>query len=588
MIVSRLAGTYRRATFKKEPKMSTQLSENQMETVASPMPTPDDFPVTWEDPADAGLFWLQQRMHFPEPMLPLDEWFLRSEFEGATRAAQVYDLPIFGKGRRFNTYAYAAIAPLPLSPEEFAERQGPSQEKLTTAMGSLAQTWQEQHLPEIQHYVDAWAAFDLKAASTAELIAHLNESIAWRDRLWDIHFLVWFPAYTAVSLFEDLYCDLFGAEKIFEAYQLLQGFHSTAIETFHALWQLSRQISSTPQVKQIFEDLSIDEIPAALEGSAQGRAFLAELRAFLQAYGQRSDKWVFSDPSWIEDPSPPIKNLKDYMAQPDRDPMAEMADLAAGREERLALIRAELRDHPQPVVDHFEFILKAAQEGSVLTEDHDFWINGLALYPVRRLLLEFGHRFAEAGALAQRDDIFYLTLDEIAATALALPKIDRRSLIAGRQAEIAYFRGIQPPPALGTPPEGPPADDPVSRAIGKFFGAPPQPSADPNLLFGNAGSPGTARGPARVITSLSESARLQPGDVLVATTTAPPWTPLFATAVAVVTDTGGILSHCAVVAREYGIPAVVGTGIATSVFQDGQMVEVEGHTGTVRIVETGF
>jgi pyruvate,water dikinase len=116
-----------------------------------------------------------------------------------------------------------------------------------------------------------------------------------------------------------------------------------------------------------------------------------------------------------------------------------------------------------------------------------------------------------------------------------------------------------------------------------FWGAPPRPATDPDVLAGNAGSPGVARGPARVIRSITEAVKLQPGDVLVAETTAPPWTPLFALAAAVVTDTGGILSHCAIVAREYAIPAVVGTGLATTTIQDGQLVEVDGNAGLVRL-----
>jgi pyruvate,water dikinase len=86
--------------------------------------------------------------------------------------------------------------------------------------------------------------------------------------------------------------------------------------------------------------------------------------------------------------------------------------------------------------------------------------------------------------------------------------------------------------------------------------------------------------------SLKDADRLQRGDILVAETTAPPWTPLFATAAAVVTDTGAILSHCAVVAREYGIPAVVGTGVATHLIQDGQWIEVDGDSGLVRALES--
>ena len=107
---------------------------------------------------------------------------------------------------------------------------------------------------------------------------------------------------------------------------------------------------------------------------------------------------------------------------------------------------------------------------------------------------------------------------------------------------------------------------------------------DGQALKGVAGSAGVVRGPAKVVRSLAEAARLQPGDVLVTERTLPPWTPLFGIAAAVVTDIGGVLSHCAIVAREYRIPAVVGTGRATKTFHDGQLLEVDGDAGTVRVV----
>ena len=110
------------------------------------------------------------------------------------------------------------------------------------------------------------------------------------------------------------------------------------------------------------------------------------------------------------------------------------------------------------------------------------------------------------------------------------------------------------------------------------------PAREAHGVKGIAGSVGVARGTARVIHSLAEADKLQPGDVLVAQSTMPPWTPLFATASAVVTDSGGVLSHSAVVAREYRIPAVVGTGNATTTFKDGQLIEVDGNAGTVRVV----
>jgi pyruvate,water dikinase len=140
---------------------------------------------------------------------------------------------------------------------------------------------------------------------------------------------------------------------------------------------------------------------------------------------------------------------------------------------------------------------------------------------------------------------------------------------------------------LGTLPlMPPPTEEPLTRAYAKTSGgiAVAASSRDPGLLRGNAGSSGTVRGPAKVVRSLAEAGKLQPGDILVAETTAPPWTPLFATAAAVVTDVGGVLSHCAVVAREYRIPTVVGTGHATEIIQDGQVIEVNGDAGLVRIL----
>ena len=137
----------------------------------------------------------------------------------------------------------------------------------------------------------------------------------------------------------------------------------------------------------------------------------------------------------------------------------------------------------------------------------------------------------------------------------------------------------QIPPAVPAPP-----DDPISRAVIKMFGGQPMESDSADVLYGMAGSPGVAQGRVRIVRSLSEGESLEFGEILVAPTTAPPWTPLFARAAAIVTDAGGILSHCAVVAREYSIPAVVGAKRATAVLRNGQLVEVDGTNGRIQVL----
>ncbi len=198
------------------------------------------------------------------------------------------------------------------------------------------------------------------------------------------------------------------------------------------------------------------------------------------------------------------------------------------------------------------------------------------MYQVRRVFLAFGKRMTDAGAIEHVDDVFCLTPGELTDTGHRLPDIDQRALVAARRAEMQQFRAVDPPPALGTRPLGGRIASPASG--GHVLAS--------DLIRGSAGSAGVARGPARIARSLEEAGRLKRGEVLVTQTLSSSWTPLFATAAAIVTDTGGILSHAAVVAREYRIPAVLGTAVATTMLREGQLLEVDGEQGIVRILDS--
>lgn len=551
----------------------------------TPIETPENFPVIWENPEDAQLPWEYDPMHFtdPIPVLEGDMWcgFIANGFN---HAFETYEIPNRAVSRLINTYFYQAM--FPAVPLEEMEAHGKRAEvAVQKAMSNLAERWDTEWLPEIKGLLHHWDTYDLGGASLTDLLAHLEDTLEKQGRLAGIHFLTVIPAYVAMGLFDDLYHDLFGDGGAFDAYRLLQGFDNKTLEVDRALWELSRKALSVAEVCTVLETHAIPEVVPALKATAAGQAFLGDLNTFLKAYGQRSITWSLSLPSWIEDPAPVIKNLKDYITQDERDPSSELGNLAAEREQAVANARERLKGYPHPVTEQFEFLLKAAQVGVVLSEDHGFWIDFQAPYRIRRVFLEIGRRLADAGALETADDIFHLDLDEVRGTAAASPMPDRRSLVAERKAEIERFSTITPPLRLGTDYGPPPADNPIVRSFGKFFGGPSPVQEETGTLKGNAGSPGKVTGPAKVLRSLSDAGKLQLGDILVAQTTSPPWTPLFATAGGIVTDTGGVLSHCAVVAREYRIPAVVGTGSATSTISDGQILEVDGDTGVVRIVE---
>jgi pyruvate,water dikinase len=233
-------------------------------------------------------------------------------------------------------------------------------------------------------------------------------------------------------------------------------------------------------------------------------------------------------------------------------------------------------------------MLGFARQAAFLQEEHNFYIDQRGIALLRLFYLRVGNRLAEAGLLAAPDDVFMLTIDEVrgivAGAGGAETAEETRQLVWVRRDEMETARGLTPPPFIGVPPAGPPpGNNPMERAMGRFFGGPPQVADAPNQLKGSAGSRGVATGPARVARTLAEASSLLPGEVLVAITTMPPWTPLFGVAAAVVTETGGPLSHCAIVAREYGIPAVVGAHGATRVITTGQRITVDGGRGIVTI-----
>jgi phosphohistidine swiveling domain-containing protein len=225
--------------------------------------------------------------------------------------------------------------------------------------------------------------------------------------------------------------------------------------------------------------------------------------------------------------------------------------------------------------------MEAGKYNTRVTEDHSYWIDQMGVATLRRFCLSVGNRLQAKGVLDRPDDIFFLYKDEV-----------RQALSSGgnfseqareRRASVEEASRIVPPDHLG---EATPANpDPFFIAIvDKMLGLlPVEPSTDPSIITGVAASPGTAQGIAKVVRSLVEASKLQQGDIMVCEMTVPTWVPLFATVRAVVADSGGILSHCAIVAREFGLPAVVGTRVGTRMLKDGMSITVDGGRGLVRI-----
>lgn len=318
-------------------------------------------------------------------------------------------------------------------------------------------------------------------------------------------------------------------------------------------------------------------VAGELEGLASieaGPQFQDAFAAYLETYGWRLPGWIeLHRPTWCEDPSVPLRMIGRYLEAGAAGPDVATANAAADREDAIREAKGALSSDEQALLDE---LLKAATGYVAVIEGRALWQQQLFAY-LRVPLLALGDKLRATGVLGAANDVFYLTRDELRS---GVNGTKLQSTVQQRQADMDRWAGLIPPQSLGTEPSKRP-----EIAFILMNGAGLRPSDEPRLVNGFAASPGVVQGRARVVTDLAKLGRVEPGDVLVTRFTAPTWTPAFGVAGAVVTDAGGVLSHAAIAAREYALPAVVGTQVGTTKIPDGTLITVDGNQGVVRIDE---
>ncbi len=342
---------------------------------------------------------------------------------------------------------------------------------------------------------------------------------------------------------------------------LLSGVDNKTLEANRALEGLATEIRSEAHLTALFAGNDAASAWNLLEADPAALQFFLHLRQFLDVYGRRetASPLLVSQPTWKDAPEPVLGILKGLALSPPRHRDGE-APWEAARDRVLAHPVFEL-----PFLrEAFLNLLTEARRFPSLREDTHF-IMTMPMPVLRQTFMEMGRRLTELGILAAPDDVFHLRLDELEQLSAPWPPSDQiaeqlRATTHERAAGREALREIPLMPA------------PVSRALTAGSDA---------LVVGRSGSPGVAEGPVRIVRDATAFGTLLPGEVLVAPYTNPAWTPLFGRAVAVVVDTGSALSHAAIVAREYGIPAVMGTGDALQRLHDGQRVRVDGTQGVV-------
>jgi rifampicin phosphotransferase len=526
-------------------------------------------------------FWSFDKMHAPRPVTPLSsELIIPGLSWGFTTAQVEYDSPLVVDHKIINYYYYARFYAHD-DEKVVADRLSRYETTLWAKVPTVGPRWETEWKPGLIELVEKNKRADWSKLSDDELLTQLQWFMDHMGHQWYIHGHINF-ALLAAATFCDFYDEVMQPTDSTESYQCLQGYRTRTVDATQALWNLSRLIRSDASLHALFTSKEPHDLPTELAKTEAGRNFLAKFDEFLFEFGWRSDAvYDMADITWREEPAIPLAALGAYIGLADSDdPEIHFNNSVAKREKLMSGIRAKLANDPEKLA-LLEKYYGSASYNLPLTEDHAFWIDQSGIAVFRRFVIEVGKRLAAKGSLAQAEDVHYLFVEELRDAVRT--GTDYKPITAKRRAEMAEWAKVTPPPVLGTPP--PPAPDPFMDAlVVRLLGVrPPEENADPALLRGVAGSAGKITGRARVVRSLSEATEIEDGDIVVCEMTLPPWVPLFSIAGAFVTDTGGVLSHCAIVAREFGLPAVVGTMFGTSAIKDGQTVTVDGDNGTVTI-----
>ncbi len=435
--------------------------------------------------------------------------------------------------------------------------------------------WRERWLPEVEKIVRELEHFDPSSVGPGQWAATIQaQEQAYMEVFGGVHSLAPGPAHAASSAFMAAFEAKFGPERHDDMNALLQGMPNCSVDRASALWDLSRILRANPDLLEALNR------GAELPDTMAGKQFEDELAAMLAIYGHTSNTDLQDLPAWREDADIPLAAIRAYAGQPDG---AGPRDASERQRERRLELEAELAKlaADDPAVAEILPLVKMAQELIPNLEDHNFLADQAMLTASRVRWLAIGGLLKSKGLVDAVDDVFFIQPAELMEV-LEGNQVPDMAVLTERRRDLHQGRASSPPPILGRPLDEPKEMAPETPGVSSLSGLS---TSEARVVRGIAASPGSFRGRARVIETLEEAATLVDGDVLVVRTTTPPWTPFFALASAIVTNSGGALSHAAVVAREFGVPAVVGTVNGTAMIKDGDTITVDG-TGGLVIVES--
>ena len=568
----------------------------------------------WEE----GTFWFQDGMHHADVLYPFDSIITECWRLGLGQYnTRIFAVPpAYGLDHRvLNGYLY--VTPIAVEdPAKVAERAVLFAERASVyyedwdrsvdawkaKMEILIETLDAITVRPLPPIEDIEVVHERRGRSSAfDLLEAYDRTIENVFLAWQYHFEMLNLGYVAYLQFFTFCKDTFPGMGDDVMAQMVAGTNILFFRPDDELRGLASLAVDLGIEDVILQPTSTGEAIRALEDDPRAKPWIEAWREAQHPWFNFSNGNGFShrDRSWIDDPSVPWDALRRYVVArtSGEDLDRPFADIMRRREELSMGYRALLETDEERAA--FDAHLQLARTVAGYIEDHNFYVEHWHHTVFWNKIRAFGRVLVAADFLHDAEDIFLLNrwevgqaLYELAATwATGAPSRGRvfwPATVTARKGIVAALEASSPPPALG------PAPDEITEPltvmlwgittdrVEEWLGSS---GANHDRIVGVAASPGVAEGSARVIASASQLLEVQDGEILVAPITSPSWGPVFGLVAAAITDIGGMMSHAAIVSREYGLPAVVGAAGATRAIATGDLVRVDGGTGEVLILE---
>jgi len=546
-------------------------------------------PIRWQNEAEQQLHFWYDDLHCPNPISPMwfdvGGWWLTCNY-----MFRRFGVP-FGKdwvAKTVNERVMSAV--VPRDPQEEAELAPYFAMVMPVYAARFLDWWKTRYLPEILRNFEYLDSFPADTASLPELMILLEDALDIQERHFRLHWILNLAQFQTSIDFEQQFKAVIGEAHAHLIGSILTSDEDRNWDSVRDLWKLKEKIKADAALGDLFRAHS--QAPALLNAFRQlpaGRTLLADIDAYRVEYGNRSMyTHEYTSTTWREDPTPIVEALRGYLEQ-DYDYEHDVRQLHANRDKAIADMWALFpADGSQADRDTLARSLDLALKMTPLTPDHHFYMDQGTYARVRLVFMAIGRKLVADGVLTEPDDVLFLRYHELRVLSANFQAFDARARIRERREAHAAAANAAPRLWAGTITHWSLYEEPYKKGL---WGWPDVYLRDKEARQNPAGaikglgaSAGVVEGIARVVRSAEEFDQVQKGEILVCKMTNPAWVVLFTKIGGLVTDAGGALSHPAVVSREFAIPAVVGTMIATARVKTGQRLRVDGGAGTVEIL----